>query len=164
MFLGLYCGLGMRSSPEGDRKALWSRPQARNPCINTRKKYGEVTNPIARKGQGRNSLAESRGRASGEVVIMENWLLNLIWVYLLAVNTLAFSLMGIDKRRAKRGRGGLRKGRCFCRWCCSAASEERWGCSASIIKRSIGIFAMASRSCWWCSCCCWEQGAYLLLR
>ena len=34
---------------------------------------------------------------------MENWLLNLIWVYLLAVNTLAFSLMGIDKRRAKRG-------------------------------------------------------------
>ena len=73
------------------------------PLRDTRKKYGEVTNPIARKGQGRNSLAESRGRASGEVVIMENWLLNLIWVYLLAVNTLAFSLMGIDKRRAKRG-------------------------------------------------------------
>ena len=44
-----------------------------------------------------------------------------------------------------------------CRWCCSAASAERWGCSASIIKRSIGIFAMASRFCWWCSCCCWER-------
>ena len=24
--------MGTRSSPEGDRKALWSRPQARNPC------------------------------------------------------------------------------------------------------------------------------------
>ena len=39
--------------------------------INTRKKYAEVTNSIARKGQGRGlrpvsfSLAESRGRASG---------------------------------------------------------------------------------------------------
>ena len=32
------------------------------PLRDTRKKYGEVTNPIARKGQGRNSLAESRGR------------------------------------------------------------------------------------------------------
>ena len=42
----------MRSSPEGDRKALWSRPQARNPCINTRTLYESVTNPIARKGQG----------------------------------------------------------------------------------------------------------------
>ncbi len=51
-------------------------------------------NPIARKGQGAAPLAGGS---------MENWLLNLIWVYLLAVNTLAFSLMGIDKRRAKRG-------------------------------------------------------------
>ena len=34
---------------------------------------------------------------------MENWLLNLKWVYLLAVNTQAFTLIGIDKRRAKRG-------------------------------------------------------------
>ena len=39
--------------------------------INTRKKYAEVTNSIARKGQGRGlrpvsfSLAKSRGRASG---------------------------------------------------------------------------------------------------
>ena len=33
------------------------------PSINTRKKYAVVTNPIARKGQGRNSLAGSRGSA-----------------------------------------------------------------------------------------------------
>ena len=39
----------------------------RQPLRDTRKQYGEVTNPIARKGQGRNSLAESRGRASGGV-------------------------------------------------------------------------------------------------
>ena len=37
------------------------------PCISTRKQYEEVTNAIVRKGQGRNSLAESRGRASGGV-------------------------------------------------------------------------------------------------
>ena len=39
----------------------------RNLWINTRKQYESVTNSIARKGQGRNSLAESRGSASGRV-------------------------------------------------------------------------------------------------
>ena len=68
--------------------------------LNREKGVERVEDPS--RVQGR-ALPESRGRASGEVVIMENWLLNLIWVYLLAVNTLAFSLMGIDKRRAKRG-------------------------------------------------------------
>ena len=47
----------MRSSPEGDRKALWSLPQERNPRITTRTLYDNVTTSIARKGQGRNSLA-----------------------------------------------------------------------------------------------------------
>ena len=47
---------------------LGSRGNA--PCvslINTRALHEEVANSIARKGQGRNSLAESRGRASGGV-------------------------------------------------------------------------------------------------
>ena len=39
--------------------SLWRR----NSCINTRALYAVVTNPIARKGQGRNSLAGSRGSA-----------------------------------------------------------------------------------------------------
>ena len=50
----------------GDRKAPLSLPQERNPCITTRKLPEEVTNSIARKGQGAMPLAESRGRASGE--------------------------------------------------------------------------------------------------
>jgi len=52
--------MGMRSSPEGERKALWSLPQERNPCINTRTLHAVVTNSIAKKGQGRNSLAGCR--------------------------------------------------------------------------------------------------------
>ena len=35
---------GGRRGGGGDRKALWSRPQARNPCINTRTLYESVTN------------------------------------------------------------------------------------------------------------------------
>ena len=76
-----------------------SRLRRRNPCA-TRGRSMEKSPTQSREGSRE---TESRGRASGEVAIMENWLLNLIWVYLLAVNTLAFSLMGIDKRRAKRG-------------------------------------------------------------
>ena len=37
------------------------------PRTNTRRMYASARNSIARKGQGRNSLAESRGRASGGV-------------------------------------------------------------------------------------------------
>lgn len=88
---------------------------------------------------------------------MENWLLNLIWVYLLAVNTLAFSLMGIDKRRAKRGAWRIAERTLFLPVVLFGSLGGHWGCSASIIKRGIGIFAMASRFCWWCSCCCWER-------
>ena len=39
----------MRSSPEGDRKALWSPPQRRNPRINTRKQYERKLNSIAKR-------------------------------------------------------------------------------------------------------------------
>ena len=40
-------------------------PAGAKPPRNTRIYYGRKLNSIARKGQGRNSLAESRGRASG---------------------------------------------------------------------------------------------------
>ena len=45
------CTAGGEGVEGGDRKAP-PRPQARNPCINTRKQPESVTNPIARKGQG----------------------------------------------------------------------------------------------------------------
>ena len=35
--------MGTRSSPEGDRKALWSRPQARNPLLSGKSNYGRKT-------------------------------------------------------------------------------------------------------------------------
>ena len=46
------CAAGRRRGGGGDRKAPSSRPQARNPCINTQKQPESVTNRIARKGQG----------------------------------------------------------------------------------------------------------------
>ena len=61
----------MRSTESREResrgsKTLWRGQGAAPlgfPPINTRKQYAVVTNSIARKGQGRNSLAGSRGSA-----------------------------------------------------------------------------------------------------
>ena len=54
-------------SPFGNlrRRHFWGYPQLTCPFswINTRKQCAVVTNPIARKGQGRNSLVGSRGNA-----------------------------------------------------------------------------------------------------
>ena len=68
----------MKTSPTQSRERvkgrspLW-RPEAKplvapagaKPRISTRKQYENVTNRIARKGQGTKSLVESRGNASG---------------------------------------------------------------------------------------------------
>ena len=43
------------------------------PCINTRKKYADARNSIARKGQGRNSLAGCRGSAPAGVQRQSFW-------------------------------------------------------------------------------------------
>ena len=53
-----------KGSPEGRRP--FGRVKGQSPLgspINTRAKHESALNPIARKGQGRNSLAGSRGRA-----------------------------------------------------------------------------------------------------
>ena len=62
----------MRSSPEGDRKALWSLLQERNPCINTRTQHESATNSIARKGVQRvnDPLVGSRGNAPWLIVVI----------------------------------------------------------------------------------------------
>ncbi len=88
---------------------------------------------------------------------MENWLLNLIWVYLLAVNTLAFSLMGIDKRRAKRGAWRIAERTLFLPVVLFGSLGGTLGMFCFHHKTKHWYFAMASRSCWWCSCCCWER-------
>ena len=49
----------MRSSPEGDRKALWSPPQRRNPCVS------EEANII-----GRNSYATALIRRELAFILM----------------------------------------------------------------------------------------------
>lgn len=84
---------------------------------------------------------------------MENWLLNLIWVYLLAVNTLAFSLMGIDKRRAKRGAWRIAERTLFLPVVLFGSLGGTLGMFCFHHKTRHWYFRCGFPICWWCSCC-----------
>lgn len=89
--------------------------------------------------------------------------LQLLLGYLLLVNLAAFSLMGLDKRRARRDQWRISEKRCFSRRCWAGALGPLRGCACFTTRRSTGTSGTAcppfwrSRSSWGFF---WEGGFY----
>ena len=69
--LGLFCSLtsevaymGWRRFPKGDRKALWSRPQTRNPCSSSTRRGAPSVRRDPCKGSVRRGIPERECRGS----------------------------------------------------------------------------------------------------
>ena len=69
--------------------------------------------------------------------------IQLLLGYLLLVNLAAFSLMGLDKRRARRDKWRISEKRCFSRRCWAGVWGPLRGCACFTTRRSTGTSGTA---------------------
>ena len=74
-----------------------------------------------------------------------------LFVYLAAVNVIAFAAMGIDKAKARAGKWRIAESTLFA----LAALAERWACACSTTRRNTRNFASAFPRCCACSARPW---------
>ena len=78
-----------------------------------------------------------------------------LFVYLAAINILAFAAMGIDKAKARAGKWRIAEGTLFALAALGGHSAARWVCACSTTRQNTRNFASAFPRCCACSAQPW---------
>ena len=69
-------------------------------------------------------------------------LYTIVTIYLLIINLVGIFIMWLDKHKAKKAHGALRKKRYFWWLCLAAVLVQPLVCTGSVIRQSIGILSL----------------------